>query len=94
MLDYKKLGLKIGLEIHRQMNTHKLFCSCPSILTEKTDLKIKRRLRSVVSELREEDIVAKYEMGKNKYALYEILIVIIMYRGKHIKHQKQKKKHK
>ncbi|MBM3228613.1 hypothetical protein FJZ20_01895, partial [Candidatus Pacearchaeota archaeon] len=28
--DYKKLGLKCGLEIHQQLNSRKLFCNCPS----------------------------------------------------------------
>ena len=36
MLNYKELGLRIGLEIHREMNTHKLFCQCPSILLART----------------------------------------------------------
>ena len=32
-LDYKKIGLKVGLEIHQQLNTaEKLFCSCPPTL--------------------------------------------------------------
>lgn len=26
-MDYKKLGLKAGLEIHQQLDTGKLFCS-------------------------------------------------------------------
>ncbi len=72
MQDYKKLGFRAGLEIHRQMSTHKLFCSCPSLLSEKVDATIKRELRPVVSELGEKDIVANYELGKNKYAIYEI----------------------
>ncbi|MCS7111298.1 MAG: hypothetical protein RMI45_08715, partial [Ignisphaera sp.] len=29
--DYRALGLRVGLEIHQQLNTrHKLFCSCPT----------------------------------------------------------------
>ncbi len=70
-MDYKTLDLKIGLEIHRQIDTHKLFCSCPSVLSEKVDYKIKRMLRAVSSELGRGDKVAKYEMGKNRYAIYE-----------------------
>ena len=45
MLDYKKLGLKAGLEIHQQLDTHKLFCNCPSVIREDDpDLRIKRVL--------------------------------------------------
>lgn len=47
-LDYNKIGLKVGIEIHRQINTKKLFCECPSNLTEKEpDYTIKRYLHSV-----------------------------------------------
>ena len=53
------------------MNTKKLFCECPSLLTESAGSKIKRVLRSSVSELGEQDLVAKYELGKNRYAVYE-----------------------
>lgn len=71
MLDYKKLNFHCGIEIHRQMDTHKLFCSCPSILSDKVEKGIERKLIASTSELGEEDIVAKYEIGKNKYAIYE-----------------------
>ena len=71
-LDYKELNLKIGLEIHRQMETHKLFCHCPSILNEGIpNLKIKRYLQPVASELEEEDLVAKFELEKERYCIYE-----------------------
>ena len=71
-INYKELDLKIGLEIHRQINTGKLFCRCPSILTEdKPDFIIERRLRPIVSELGERDIVAEYETAKSKYGIYE-----------------------
>jgi len=30
-IDYNKIELKVGLEIHRQLDTkHKLFCNCPT----------------------------------------------------------------
>jgi len=31
-LDYKKIGLKAGLEIHQQLEGGKLFCACPGYL--------------------------------------------------------------
>jgi Glu-tRNA(Gln) amidotransferase subunit E-like FAD-binding protein len=71
-MDYKKLNLKIGLEVHKQIDSHKLFCNCPSILKEgNPDFRIKRELRSVISELGEIDIVAEYEQKKGKYYIYE-----------------------
>ncbi|MFA5559989.1 MAG: hypothetical protein WDA59_11160, partial [Methanofastidiosum sp.] len=31
-MDYKQLGLKVGLEIHQQLNSkRKLFCHCPTV---------------------------------------------------------------
>lgn len=43
--DYKRLGLKAGLEIHQQLETRKLFCNCPSYLRgEEPDFVIKRKL--------------------------------------------------
>ena len=72
MRDYKQIGLKVGLEIHRQLDFNKLFCNCPSILRENDpDLKIKRKLRAVVSETGKKDIVAEFEEGKGREAIYE-----------------------
>lgn len=71
-LDYKSLGLKCGLEIHQQLDTGKLFCSCPSQLTEeKPDFIVRRELRAVAGEDGEVDIAAKQEQEKGKYFLYE-----------------------
>ncbi|MFH1839819.1 MAG: Glu-tRNA(Gln) amidotransferase GatDE subunit E, partial [Nanoarchaeota archaeon] len=71
-MDYKKLGLRVGLEIHKQIESHKLFCSCPSELRDgKPDLEVKRVLRAVVSETGEKDKVAEFEMSKGRYAIYQ-----------------------
>ena len=62
MIDYKKLGLKAGLEIHQQLDTTKLFCSCPSKLRDdKPDVIVKRQLRPVASELGKIDVAAAFE---------------------------------
>lgn len=71
-MDYKKLGFKSGLEIHQQLDTHKLFCNCPSILNDKKgDILIKRRLRGVAGETGDVDVAAEYEMLKNKEFVYQ-----------------------
>jgi Glu-tRNA(Gln) amidotransferase subunit E-like FAD-binding protein len=71
-LDYKKLGFKSGLEIHQQLETHKLFCSCPSIVhDEKPDIKFERRLRAVAGETGKVDKAAQYELSKQKKYIYE-----------------------
>ncbi len=73
-LNYKELGLRIGLEIHFQLDTkEKLFCHCLTKLIEKKpDFTIKRFLRPVLSEILEKDIVAEFEEAKRRYALYEV----------------------
>lgn len=72
MLDYKKLGLKVGLEIHQQLDTGKLFCSCPSeIRDDAPDKTIKRVLRASAGETGDVDIAARAEMEKQKYFVFE-----------------------
>ncbi|MDR2545816.1 MAG: Glu-tRNA(Gln) amidotransferase subunit GatE [Methanobrevibacter sp.] len=62
-MDWKELGLKMGLEIHQQLNTKdKLFCSCPNELSDKKiDDEIKRYLRPTQSELGQVDRAAFQE---------------------------------
>jgi Glu-tRNA(Gln) amidotransferase subunit E-like FAD-binding protein len=72
-IDYKKIGLKAGLEIHQQLDTHKLFCSCPSLLRQDTpQFKVKRKLNPVIGETGEIDIAAKYEKQQDKTFIYEV----------------------
>ena len=72
-MDYKKIGLKSGIELHAQINSGKLFCRCPTNLVDKEpEYKFKRKLRAVVSEVGEKDVVAEYEIAKDKYAIYEM----------------------
>ncbi|MBT7902377.1 Glu-tRNA(Gln) amidotransferase subunit GatE [Candidatus Woesearchaeota archaeon] len=71
-LDYKKLGLKCGIEIHQRLKTNKLFCNCPSILRDDTpDIIITRKLRAVAGETGEIDIAARHELEKDIYFIYE-----------------------
>jgi len=50
---YAGLGLKVGLEVHRQLDTsHKLFCKCPVLpYSKKFHSKILRHMRPTLSEL-------------------------------------------
>jgi glutamyl-tRNA(Gln) amidotransferase subunit E len=73
MLDYKKIGLKMGLEIHQQLNTdEKLFCPCDCNLTDKNpEFKILRNLRPTQSELGKIDRAAFEEARRKLNFLYE-----------------------
>ena len=71
--DYKTIGLKSGLEIHQQLDTHKLFCDCPSILrTDEPEYEIERTLNPVIGETGEIDIAVKHEATKNKKFKYQV----------------------
>ena len=72
-MDYEKLGLKMGLEIHQQLNTdEKLFCPCECNLTDKKpQLKILRNLRPTQSELGKIDRAAFEESRRELKFIYE-----------------------
>jgi len=64
--------IKAGLEIHQQLDTHKLFCKCPSILrNDKPDYVIKRKLHAVAGESGEIDVAAKFEAGQDREFIYQ-----------------------
>jgi len=71
-LDYEKLGLKCGLEIHQQLDTKKLFCDCPSILRkDEPDFQIKRKLHAVAGESGDIDTAAEYQAALEKEFIYQ-----------------------
>src|SRR5882762_672233 len=65
-------GIKVGLEIHQQLATGKLFCRCPSELEEKVSGTFVRRLRATKSEMGEVDPAALAETRKAKLYRYEM----------------------
>ncbi len=72
MVDYKKLGLKAGLEIHQQLDSHKLYCNCPSLLRkENSDYEVERKLHAVAGEGGEIDVAAKHEALSDKKFVYQ-----------------------
>ncbi|MCD6157989.1 MAG: Glu-tRNA(Gln) amidotransferase subunit GatE [Euryarchaeota archaeon] len=69
-MNYRELGLKVGLEIHQQLDTKKLFCNCPSILVESDKKVAIRELHAVKSEVGEVDIAALEEEAKGRRYVY------------------------
>jgi len=72
-IDYEKLGLKVGLECHQQLDTkEKLFCSCkPELFKGEPKITFLRRLRPTQSELGQIDPAAYFEFKKGVKILYE-----------------------
>jgi glutamyl-tRNA(Gln) amidotransferase subunit E len=72
-MNYEELGLKMGLEIHQQLNTEKkLFCPCECELTnDKPDYTILRYLRPTQSELGKIDRAAFEESRRKLEFIYE-----------------------
>ena len=72
-IDYGRIGLKVGLEIHQRLDTHKLFCGCPSIMREDEPHEwIRRRLGVSYSELGAVDPAARFESLRKRDFLYGI----------------------
>ncbi|MEM1553108.1 MAG: Glu-tRNA(Gln) amidotransferase subunit GatE [Candidatus Bathyarchaeia archaeon] len=72
-IDYGRIGLKVGLEVHQQLETQtKLFCSCkPELFKEEPEITFLRRLRPTQSELGQIDPAAYFEFQKGVKILYE-----------------------
>lgn len=65
-------GLKIGLEIHQQLDSHKLFCNCPSIIRkDDPDVIITRKLHAVAGETGDIDEAVIYESGRDRNFVYQ-----------------------
>ncbi len=73
-MDYSSLGLRVGIEIHQQLDTkHKLFCRCPTELrdVEDSNFEFFRYLRLKRSELGEEDRAAREEVERSRKFVYK-----------------------
>ena len=73
MTEFKinEIGLKVGLEIHQQLDTgKKLFCNCKSIEDDEYTSKFSRKLRATKSELGKIDPAALFEDTKSKTIIY------------------------
>ena len=65
------IGLKVGLEIHQQLDTKKkLFCDCTPIEDDEFSRKFSRKLRAAKSELGKIDPAALFESTKSKTIIY------------------------
>jgi len=72
-IDYREIGLKVGLECHQQLATRgKLFCSCsPELFKCEPEITFLRRLRPTQSEMGQIDPAAYFEFQKGVKILYE-----------------------
>jgi glutamyl-tRNA(Gln) amidotransferase subunit E len=63
--------MKIGIEIHQRLDCGKLFCNCPSVITdEEPDQVVRRKLHPVFSELGEIDEASEAEFSRERSFLY------------------------
>lgn len=60
-----------GIEIHQQLDTHKLFCSCRSQLVEEEGMCFSRRLRPTQSEMGEIDRAALAQAERRMHFAYQ-----------------------
>lgn len=71
-MDYSKIGLKAGLEIHQQLDTGKLFCKCPGFLrSDEPHFLVRRKLHAVAGETGNIDEAVRHEAALDRDFVYE-----------------------
>ncbi|WP_449463257.1 hypothetical protein PQ610_02760 [Tardisphaera miroshnichenkoae] len=74
MIDWKAVGLKVGIEIHQQLETGKLFCGCSSDMkVEREIMEVVRKQHPVPSELGYYDVSATYEELRDRRFHYSVV---------------------
>ncbi|MBS3772970.1 MAG: Glu-tRNA(Gln) amidotransferase subunit GatE, partial [Candidatus Thermoplasmatota archaeon] len=69
-MDYEQLGLRAGLEIDQQLDVGKLFCGCPSAVSDAVDYTFRRELTPTRSELGDVDRAALAEARRQRRFVY------------------------
>jgi glutamyl-tRNA(Gln) amidotransferase subunit E len=64
--------VKAGLEVHQQLAVGKLFCACPSELSEVVEGEFARRLRPASGEDQHVDPAAEFQAARGRTYRYEI----------------------
>jgi len=74
MINYKEVGLRVGLEIHQQLKSkRKLFCYCkPELIKEEPDKLVIRYMRPTLGETGEIDPTMLKEFKKKRYVVYQV----------------------
>ncbi len=66
------MEIKCGIEIHQQLDSHKLFCECPNVLrNDEPKIIVRRKLHAVAGETGEVDVAAKYEASRDREFVYQ-----------------------
>ena len=73
-MNYKSIGLKVGIELHQQLDTqHKLFCNCSTEMKEKEPTEVvTRKQHPVAGELGEVDVATQYEYLRDRIFQYQV----------------------
>ncbi|MHB8351427.1 MAG: Glu-tRNA(Gln) amidotransferase subunit GatE [Thermoplasmata archaeon] len=63
--------MKVGLEVHQQLSTGKLFCACASELSENPRTRFRRRLQAAGGETQAVDAAVAFQAARHQRFTYE-----------------------